>query len=153
MQMFLNFSSLNTNSTISHEGLCLHIWYHNLGYQFLVVHNSKIKELWMGITPYRTHGHGWRGSPGLKSSSVFVSADSESPTMSRTSSRASQVPVFRITLWLRRNVVPGAARKPIEDDLGALKLSRLQWTQWRACNNDLILEHRKAQKALHQMAS
>lgn len=45
-QMFLNFSLVNTNNTISHEVRGLYIWYHNSGYQFLDVHSTDIKELW-----------------------------------------------------------------------------------------------------------
>ena len=90
-----------------------------------------------------THIHDQRqfiakASPAPKLSVVCVSPEDESPITARTSSRASEVLVFRITLWLRRNLSPGAARKAIDADFGALKLSRLQWTQFRTCNNDLL---------------
>jgi hypothetical protein len=63
---------------------------------------------------------------------VCVFVDAESPT----SSRASDLVVFRITLRLRRNLAPGAARKPIETDFGALKLSRLQTSvHFLTCKN------------------
>lgn len=64
-----------------------------------------------------------------------MSADAESPT----SSRASDLAVFRITLRLRRNLTPGAARKPIDADFGALKLSRLQ----TSVHSNVLVQFRK----------